>query len=59
MSIPVSQSVAGADLEFYKGWGVTQCNVIGLIKKEGRKEMFCLPKHSTHFIYGYMASDIW
>ena len=21
--------------------------------------MFCLTKHSTHFIYGYMASDIW
>ena len=21
--------------------------------------MFCLTTHSTHFIYGYMASDIW
>ena len=27
--------------------------------KEGRKEIFYLTKHSTHFIYGYMASDIW
>ena len=27
--------------------------------KEGRKEMFNLTMHSTHFIYGYMASDIW
>ena len=26
---------------------------------QGRKEMFYLMKHSTHFIYGYMASDIW
>ena len=26
--------------------------------KEG-KEMFYLTTHSTHFIYGYMASDIW
>ena len=26
--------------------------------KEGR-EMFYLTTHSTHFIYGYMASDIW
>ena len=26
---------------------------------EGRKEMFYLTTHSTHFIYGYMASDIW
>ena len=25
----------------------------------GRKEMFYLTRHSTHFIYGYMASDIW
>ena len=26
--------------------------------KEGNKEMFYLTTHSTHFIYGYMASDI-
>ena len=26
---------------------------------EGRKEMFYLTTHSTHFIYGYMAWDIW
>ena len=25
---------------------------------EGRKEMFYLTTHSTHFIYGYMASYI-
>ena len=25
----------------------------------GRKETFYLTTHSTHFIYGYMASDIW
>ena len=25
--------------------------------KEGRKEMFYLTTHSTHFIYGYMASE--
>ena len=25
----------------------------------GRKEMFYLTTHSTHFIYGYMASYIW
>ena len=28
-----------------------------LIWKE--REMFYLTTHSTHFIYGYMASDIW
>ena len=26
---------------------------------EGRKEMLYLTTHSTHFIYGYIASDIW
>ena len=26
---------------------------------EGKKEMFYLTTHSTQFIYGYMASDIW
>ena len=25
----------------------------------GEREMFYLTTHSTHFIYGYMASDIW
>ena len=26
---------------------------------EREREMFHLTTHSTHFIYGYMASDIW
>ena len=30
-----------------------------IICRLGRKEMFYLTTHSTHFIYGYMASDIW
>ena len=29
------------------------------LRKKGRKEMFFLTTHSTHFIYGYMALDIW
>ena len=29
------------------------------IKKEGRKAYIYLTTDSTHFIYGYMASDIW
>ena len=28
-------------------------------KKKREREMFYLTTHSTHFIYGYMASDIW
>ena len=27
--------------------------------REREREMFYLMTHSTHFIYGYMASDIW
>ena len=30
-----------------------------VINKQGRKDMFYLTTHSTHFIYGYMASNIW
>ena len=30
-----------------------------IMVKDERKEMFHLTTHSTHFIYGYMASDIW
>ena len=26
---------------------------------EGRTDFFYLTTHSTHFIYGYMTSDIW
>ena len=28
------------------------------LSKQGRKEIFYLTTHSTHFIYGYMASDM-
>ena len=30
-----------------------------LLIREREREMFYLTTHSTHFIYGYMASDIW
>ena len=38
------------------------CNVLYIFmvfKTEREREMFYLTTHSTHFIYGYMASDIW
>ena len=28
-------------------------------EREREREMFYLTTHSTHFIYGYIASDIW
>ena len=31
----------------------------GNVTDQGRKEMFYLTMHSTHFIYGYMASYTW
>ena len=32
---------------------------LSLVNLRKGKEMFYLTTHSTHFIYGYMASDIW
>ena len=34
-------------------------NEVARLVQHRRKEMFYLTTHSTHFIYGYMASDIW
>ena len=44
--------------------GLTECSLIcdravQIILLEREREMFYLTTHSTHFIYGYMASDIW
>ena len=33
--------------------------IISMSLREREREMFYLMTHSTHFIYGYMASDIW
>ena len=43
----------------YHGLCYTSCQIAQWVDNEGRKEMFYLTTHSTHFIYGYMASDIW
>ena len=50
----------GKDLLFLKGKFQVSCfeQIIDHFH-ERRKEMFYLMTHSTHFIYGYMASDIW
>ena len=34
-----------------------QCSTTGVIRR--KEEMFYLATHTTHFIYGYMVSDIW
>ena len=33
--------------------------MVSFSQGEREREMFYLTTHSTHFIYGYMASDIW
>ena len=38
---------------------LTPQTVVSLRKTEREREMFYLTTHSTHFIYRYMASDIW
>ena len=40
--------------EYWLEWEIAQW-----LKHGGRKEVFYLTTHSTHFIYGYMESDIW
>ena len=44
---------------FVKNLKSVQHKMFVKINTLGRKEMFYLTTHSTHFIYGYMASDIW
>ena len=34
-------------------------NIKTEVKRDGRKEVFYLTTHSTHYIYSYMASGIW
>ena len=38
---------------------VSSYKLIGNIYNKRERKMFYLTTHSTHFIYGYMASDIW
>ena len=35
------------------------CIMLSSGKRWKKEEMFYLTMHSTHYIYGYMASDIW
>ena len=41
------------------GWVLFCLPVLKERMNEREREMFYLTTHSTHFIYGYMASDIW
>ena len=57
MEIVLRENLSG--LQMGIGYRLTTYQgTAGLYEEEGRKEMFYLTTHSTHFIYGYMASDI-
>ena len=45
----------------HRGRTISHAGVLGCSQcvREREREMFYLTTHSTHFIYGYMASDIW
>ena len=43
----------------YRDGAVAMSSAIRGVAKERERKMFYLTTHSTHFIYGYMASDIW
>ena len=45
------------DYQAYPVWALWTSNIT--TEREREREMFYLTTHSTHFIYGYMASDIW
>ena len=47
------------ELVRHKTWVAAQRGEYRSCEREREREMFYLTTHSTHFIYGYMASDIW
>ena len=49
----------GADVEAAPSAFNCKLLTFFIIVITGRKEIFYLTTHSTHFIYGYMAAHIW
>ena len=45
--------------KFYTNGQIVNLSDKKKMDKEESKEIFYLTTHSTHFIYSYMASDIW
>ena len=46
-------------LRHFEHWDDQKHASTQTVAREREREMFYLTTHSTHFIYGYMASDIW
>ena len=53
--LPISQYPAPTPPKSF----LRACSYSKKVKSIREREMFYLTTHSTHFIYGYMASDIW
>ena len=53
-----SRDTGGAELEADEVM-VLRLSLVDVTTEERGREMFYLTTHSTHFIYGYMASDKW
>ena len=52
----IAEMLSDKTISTVKKYIFVQGRVEGEIRE---REMFYLTTHSTHFIYGYMASDIW
>ena len=53
------QHILNNSMRPFRHIGMTGSGGGGGALEEGMTEMFYLTTYSTHFIYGYMASDIW
>ena len=61
-TLPVQQQLIAAEKRLAELEKQSRYKLLGshhLYYHNTRKEMFYLTTHSTHFIYGYMASDMW
>ena len=57
--LPTMTPMDGTDFHNIEHNRICRLTKSAVENREGRKEIFYLTTHSTHFIYGYMASDIW
>ena len=59
--VAIGQRKIGGKEQNTKSWqdASLKGNIDYTVLREREREMFYLTTHSTHFIYGYMVSDIW
>ena len=57
--VPASAPMTGVTKGRGMYYPACACKRTLAVNHKGRKQIFYLTMHSTHFIYGYMAADIW